>query len=247
MYHDVEDGAAADLFAQEMQYLSVAATVVPLEALLRIACSPTAHGIACTVTFDDGYEGVYNNAFPCLMRHGLSAMVYLSTGFIHESINFADRNGHSGLIEGRSMLSWRQVREMDGHGVSFGSHMSEHGDLSVLGRRQAMQQLRRSREEIANRLGKPCNHFAYPYGRFTPQAVDWVREAGFRTAATIVHRPLIADDNLLRLPRAGIADRYSLRDFISIIRGDWDYIGLLQTLRRPRLRMRTKAPNSRVP
>ncbi len=69
-----------------------------------------------------------------------------------------------------------------------------------------------------------------------------MRKAGFRTAATTVHRPLSANDDLFRLPRAGIEERYSLNDFKNIIRGDWDFIGLLQTLRRPALRMRTGAP-----
>lgn len=236
-YHDISDGRAADLFAQQMDFLSAAATVMPLDTVLQGARGGTSHGIVCAITFDDGYEGVYRHAFPRLLEHGFAATVYLATGFIRESFNLANCTGRSGLAEGQPLLSWRQVREMERHGVRFGSHTSEHGDLSILGRREAMEQLRRSRQEISEHLGKPCEHFAYPFGRFTAQAVDWVRQAGFRTAATTVHRPLRPGDDLLRLPRAGIEDRYSLRDFQSIIRGDWDFIGLLQTLRRPALRM----------
>ncbi len=236
-YHDFVDRAAADLFARQMQYLSVAASVVTLDALLEAAHRGASHGIRCAITFDDGYEAVYREALPHLQEHGFPATLYLASGFIRESLNFADCSGRSGLRPGRPMLSWRQVRELDRCGVCVGSHMSEHGDLSVLGRHEAMEQLRRSRIEIEQRLGKRCEHFAYPFGRFTAQAVQWVREAGFRTAATTVHRPLRANDDLLRLPRAGIQERYSLEDFKSIIRGDWDFIGLLQTLRRPALRM----------
>ncbi len=240
-YHDINGRAAADLFTSQMEYLSAAATVVTLDALLEPARSVVAPGIRCAVTFDDGYEAVYREAFPCLLEHGFAATVYLPTGFIRESFNLADCTGGSGLRPGRPLLSWRQVREMDRYGVCFGSHMSEHGDMSLLGRREAMEQLRRSRDELSNRLGKPCEHFAYPFGRYTPQAVAWVRKAGFRTAATTVHRPLSTNDDLFRLPRAGIEERYSLDDFKSIIRGDWDFIGLLQALRRPTLRMRTGA------
>jgi len=238
-YHDVGDGIPADLFARQMEHLSTVAAVVPLDTLLEGArTGGIAQGIACAITFDDGYEGVYRYAFPCLMEHGFVAAVYLSTGFIRESGNLSDRAARSGLIEGRAMLSWRQVGEMARHGMCFGSHMSEHGDLSRLGRREAMEQLRRSREEVSDHLGKPCEQFAYPFGRYTAQAIDWVRVAGFRTAATTVHRALSPVDDPLRLPRAGIDERYSLCDFKRIIRGDWDFIGLLQTLRRPALRMR---------
>jgi peptidoglycan/xylan/chitin deacetylase (PgdA/CDA1 family) len=242
MYHDVDDGAAADLFARQMEYLSTVAAIVSLEELLPIARSTTAQNIWCAITFDDGYESVYRNAFPRLQEHGFAAMVYLSTGFIDESFNLAERTGRSGLIEGRPLLSWRQVREMERHDIRFGSHMSEHGDLSLLASREAKEQLHRSREEISGRLGKPCEHFAYPFGRFTAPAVNWVREAGFRTAVTTIHRPLLRNDDLFKLPRAGIEHRYSLHDFKSIIRGDWDFIGQLQTLRRPTLRMRKSPP-----
>jgi peptidoglycan/xylan/chitin deacetylase (PgdA/CDA1 family) len=167
MYHDIGDGVMADLFGRQMEYLSTVATVVSLETLLQIARRGAAQGISCAITFDDGYEGVYSNAFPRLLKHGFESIVYLSTGFMRESFNAADCTGHSGLIEGRRLLSWRQVHEMALHGVRFGSHMSEHGDLSVLGRREAMEQLRGSRDEISSHLGKPCEDFAYPFGRFT--------------------------------------------------------------------------------
>jgi len=240
MYHDIVDGAGSDLFARQMEFLSSVAAVVPLDDLLRVACVGPDRGIWCAITFDDGYEGVYRDAFPHLLKHGFAAMVYLSTSFIAESANRADGTGRSGLIEGRPLLSWCQAREMERCGVQFGSHMAEHGDLSRLRRRAAMEQLHRSRGEISSRLGKPCEHFAYPFGRFSAHAANWVREAGFRTAATTVHLPLLPADDPFRLPRVGIYDRYSLRDFKSIICGDWDFIGLLQTLRRPALRMRAR-------
>jgi peptidoglycan/xylan/chitin deacetylase (PgdA/CDA1 family) len=125
---------------------------------------------------------------------------------------------------------------MQREGMRFGSHLSEHGDLSVLARSEAVAQLHRSRDEIEQRLGKSCTHFAYPFGRLTRQSVSWVREAGYSTAVTTVHRPLAPGDDLLRLPRMGVEERYTLRDFARVVGGDWDFIGLLQTLRRPAMR-----------
>jgi peptidoglycan/xylan/chitin deacetylase (PgdA/CDA1 family) len=239
MYHDIADGAGAERFAREMNYLGTVATVVPLETLLQSVRRGAARGTSCAITFDDGYEGVYRNAFPRLIEHGFAATVYLISGFMHKTFNLADRTGRSGLADGQPLLSWRQVCEMQRHGVAFGSHMSAHGDMSILERRQAMEQLRCSREELSSRLGRPCEHFAYPFGRYSMEAVNWVREAGFLSAATTIHRPVTAADDIFRLPRAGIEDRYSCGDFRRIIRGDWDFIGWLQTIRRPALRMRT--------
>jgi peptidoglycan/xylan/chitin deacetylase (PgdA/CDA1 family) len=245
MYHDVADGAAAGLFARQMEYLSKTATVVSLETLLQGVRAPQSarpddvSGTYCAITFDDGYEGVYRNAFPALAKHGFAATVYLLSGFMHKTFNVFDRTGRSGLICKRPLLSWRQVHEMRRHGVAFGSHTSEHGDLSALGRRQAMEQLRCSRDEITNRVGSPCAHFAYPFGRYSIEAVEWVRETGFLSAVTTVHRPVTATDDVFKLPRTGIENRYSWTDFKRTIRGDWDFLGALQTLRRPALRMRS--------
>jgi peptidoglycan/xylan/chitin deacetylase (PgdA/CDA1 family) len=235
-YHDIGTGLSPALFRRQMEYLSRVASVVPFETLLRIARSGFSQGISCAITFDDGYESVYRHAFPCLLKHGFPAMVYLTAGVIRGSNGEVVGTERYGLIQGRKLLSWHQVREMNKHGVQFGSHLYEHLDLSLLGQNQAMEQLRRSRDEISSRLGKQCEHLAYPFGRFTMQGLKWVHEAGYRTGVTTVHLPLAADNDPLRLPRMGIEDRFSLRDFQRIISGDWDFVGWLQTLRRPILR-----------
>jgi peptidoglycan/xylan/chitin deacetylase (PgdA/CDA1 family) len=236
-YHDVGCGISSDLFKQQMDYLRRHAHVMALEALLKSVRSGIARGIACAITFDDGYEGVYLNAFPSLQECGFPAMVYLATDFIRNVDAPAPCPGGYGLAEGRPLLSWRQVREMACAGVRFGSHLCDHRNLASLGHGEATAQLCRSRDEIAARLGKPCEHFAYPFGRLSLQSVNWVRDAGYQTAVTTVHRPLAPGDDHLRLPRMEIEKRYSLQDFASMLCGDWDFIGLLQILRRPRLRM----------
>jgi peptidoglycan/xylan/chitin deacetylase (PgdA/CDA1 family) len=241
MYHDIGFRISPRLFKSQMEFLGAHARVVPLETLLEGAGTCAAPGISCAITFDDGYEGVYRHAFPLLRELGFSSTIYLSTSFIRDGGVPAIDPGRYGLIEGRPLLSWRQVREMDRAGVRFGSHLCEHGDLSVLASDEAIAQLCRSKDEIATRLGKPCDHFAYPFGRLGANSAQWVRDAGYRSAVTTVHRPLASGEDPFRLPRIGIEDRYSLRDFVSIVRGDWDYIGMLQALRRPGLRMRRKA------
>jgi peptidoglycan/xylan/chitin deacetylase (PgdA/CDA1 family) len=219
MYHDVGCGIAPELFKQQMEYLRRRARVMPLQALLESARGGDAQGTSCAITFDDGYAGVYRHALPYLVEFGFPAMIYQTTDVIRDAADGTKCTARCGLIEGRKMLSWAQVREMERQGMQFGSHLSRHIDLSLLGRREAMAQLRRSREEIASRLGKPCEHFAYPFGKLSIQSAGRVREAGYRSAVTTVHRPLASDDDPFRLPRAGIEDRYSFLDFVGIVRG----------------------------
>jgi peptidoglycan/xylan/chitin deacetylase (PgdA/CDA1 family) len=172
MYHDIGNGVSPALFKAQMEHLQRHAKVMPLDALLRRSRSGCARGTACAITFDDGYEGVYQHALPCLRDHGFAATIYLSTAFIGNPEGGPRCAGQSGLAEGRPLLSWRQVREMQREGMRFGSHLTEHGDLSVLGRCAAMAQLQRSRDEIEQRLGNSCEHFAYPFGRLTMHSVN---------------------------------------------------------------------------
>lgn len=88
IYHRVNDGKDAffpaistDLFEQEMRFVARHYKVVSLsEALNRL--EDGSPGNVLTVTFDDGYQDNYENAFPILQRYGLPATIFLTTGSI---------------------------------------------------------------------------------------------------------------------------------------------------------------------
>ena len=89
-YHRVNDdddpffpAISTSLFEEEMRFLRKHYSVVNLgELLSRLAGGLTEPVIA--ITFDDGYQDNYHNAFPILRRHGLPATVFLTTGSIDE-------------------------------------------------------------------------------------------------------------------------------------------------------------------
>jgi peptidoglycan/xylan/chitin deacetylase (PgdA/CDA1 family) len=85
-YHRVNDDGdpffpaiSTQLFEQQMRFLARHYKVVTLDRLLQCL----EHGRPETVvaiTFDDGYEDNYCNAFPILRRYGLPATIFLTTG-----------------------------------------------------------------------------------------------------------------------------------------------------------------------
>lgn len=243
-YHEVGDGLSLELFQAQMDHLAHHARVVDLTT--AIGCADSANeALTCAITFDDGYESVYTRAYPILRRLNFPATIYLNSGLIGDSgprvmsLLGRDRPAH--------MLNWNQVREMADHSVTMGSHLSEHGDLSVIDRAEAIRQLSDARRDIKSRLGTECAHFAYPFGRLSAESVSWVREAGHLSAVTMVNRGVHPGDDPLRLPRIGIEDRYNFNDFVSLVRGDWDYIGALQTMRRPEIRLIGNSPSTGKP
>jgi peptidoglycan/xylan/chitin deacetylase (PgdA/CDA1 family) len=80
---------------------------------------------AFVLTFDDGFQSVYTDAFPALEQHGMSATVFLTVG----ARPTGDRLP---AFEGRTMLSWAEIREMHHAGHEFGAHTLTHPDLTRL-------------------------------------------------------------------------------------------------------------------
>jgi peptidoglycan/xylan/chitin deacetylase (PgdA/CDA1 family) len=120
------------------------------------------------ITFDDGYRSVYEEAFPVLQRYGMSATVFLTVG----KADAANSRESLPSLEGRSMLSWRSIREMHNYGIMFGAHTMTHPDLTHLPMDEVKQEILASKEIIENALGTSVSTFAYPYGRYN----DLVRE-----------------------------------------------------------------------
>lgn len=70
---------STELFEEEMRFVHMHYTVVPLTELLdRLSGDSTEPVLA--ITFDDGYRDNYENAFPILQRYGLPATIFLTTG-----------------------------------------------------------------------------------------------------------------------------------------------------------------------
>ena len=122
------------------------------------------------ITFDDGYQSVYDHAFPVLQRYGLSATVFLTVG---KNRNGAESDRVPSMCE-RDMLSWREIREMHGYGLEFGAHTLTHPDLTRLPSNQVEYEIRDSKAVIEEALGVPVPSFAYPYGRYDDRCRDIV-------------------------------------------------------------------------
>lgn len=115
---------------------------------------------AFAVTFDDGYESVYREAFPVLKKYRIAATVFLTVG---ES---APSGGRLPSLGERPMLSWSQILEMARSGIEFGAHTLTHPDLTRLPADKMEAEIARSKTVIEERLGGEAACFAYPFGRY---------------------------------------------------------------------------------
>lgn len=155
------------------------------------------------ITFDDGYQTVYDEAFPVLQRYGMSATVFLTVGE-KGTVRPASRLPS---LNGRTMLAWHEIRQMQRWGIDFGAHTLTHPDLTRLPFDRVEAEICDSKVIIEDLLGAPVDSFAYPYGRYDRRSREIVRQH-FACACSDKLGLITAGSDLYALERV---DAYYLR------------------------------------
>jgi peptidoglycan/xylan/chitin deacetylase (PgdA/CDA1 family) len=123
------------------------------------------------LTFDDGYQSVYEHARPLLESFGWTATVFLTVG----DASGGKSSGRLPRLSGRPMLSWREIEDLQRVGVTFGAHTLTHPDLTRLPASRVETEVARSKAVIEERLGTAVTAFAYPFGRYDATTREVVR------------------------------------------------------------------------
>lgn len=161
------------------------------------------------ITFDDGYEDNYLNAFPILKKYNFKATIYLVP---NQKTNYWEEKNTSVLS---NLLNEKQILEMQNSGlIEFGSHTLSHVNLSTINDEQLLNELKKSKEEVEKITNQECEAFAYPYGKFDDKIVQAVKNVGYKNA-TVVKRGLFEqNDDVFTIKRVGILGTESFVDFL---------------------------------
>jgi peptidoglycan/xylan/chitin deacetylase (PgdA/CDA1 family) len=124
------------------------------------------------ITFDDGYESVYEEAFPVLQAYRMTVTIFLTVGE-RGRVNPGERLP---LLEGRSMLDWREIQEMKQWGIEFGAHTLTHPDLTRLSLERVRSEICNSKVIIEDALNAPVECFAAPYSRYDDRSLEIIRQ-----------------------------------------------------------------------
>ena len=177
-----------EVFRQQLQYFrDHDYAIVPLDVLLD--CFD--HGApipakAVALTFDDGWEDQYRWAFPALKEFGVTGTFFIPVGWV----------GHP------RVMTWSQICEMHEAGMTIGTHGSKHYHFDEITKEYLRKEIVDSKKKMEEHLGVRVDFIAYPGGHWTPQAVKFVRSAGYRAAMGVDH-------NIVQSP----AHRFDVRRF----------------------------------
>jgi peptidoglycan/xylan/chitin deacetylase (PgdA/CDA1 family) len=105
------------------------------------------------------------------------------------------------------MLSWREIKEMQNGGMSFGAHTLTHPSLTTIDEKLANIEVSKSKTDIEKKLGCSIIAFSYPFGTkrdFNESTRDMLINSGYLCACTSVNGTNTLEGDLYSLKRIGI-------------------------------------------
>jgi peptidoglycan/xylan/chitin deacetylase (PgdA/CDA1 family) len=102
------------------------------------------------------------------------------------------------------LMTWDQVRWLQGSGVTIGSHTITHPILTGISARNAFDELAGSRRQIERALDTRCRAVAYPNGNVTPEIRDTAADAGYAYGFIAKAGYWNARTDPLRIPRVNV-------------------------------------------
>ena len=123
-------------------------------------------------TFDDGYEGPYED----LALYGIRGVIYRVAGSSFSSWN--------GPLDPIPLLDAEGMKKLVQHGWCIGSHGISHRSLTSIGLDEVKEEIFGSKRTLEELLGVPVYHFSYPFGHYDGEVISLLKKAGYKTAAT---------------------------------------------------------------
>ncbi len=209
MYHWIEDGKGDELkvskekFKSEMEIVKQSGyTPISFNELYDFIKGNKPFGIKpILITFDDGYEDNYVNAYPVLKEYGFKGTIFAITD----------------LINTCPYLSEKEIVELSNNNVDVESHAASHSKLSELSYEKQYNELKRSKEKLEGILHKKEYYLAYPFGKYNKDTISIAQKLGYRLAACTKEGFASKSDGSYELKRIYISNNYSLEEFKKLI------------------------------
>jgi peptidoglycan/xylan/chitin deacetylase (PgdA/CDA1 family) len=159
------------------------------------------------LTFDDGYEDNYLNAFPLLQKHGMVGHFFIISDFVN-----AGRPGY---------MTWPQIEEMGTAGQYFGSHSRDHPDLRGKPVDYLVWQALGGKEAIQEHLGYHPRWISYPSGGYDAQVIAVYKSAGYWGGLTTAQGTMHTLDGVFELKRVRVRGSHTAADLGKLLELDW--------------------------
>ncbi len=160
------------------------------------------------ITFDDGAESIYLNAYPIMKQYGIKGTVFINTAYIGTPW----------------YMTLAELQELHNAGWTIASHANEHIDLTTLSRTAKVSEVQTAITWLNNNgFSDGAYYFASPYGAYNDELLGVLRELGVLIHRTINEGYITNPPaDLLQLPDKeinGITGYHTLDQAKSIVDG----------------------------
>jgi peptidoglycan/xylan/chitin deacetylase (PgdA/CDA1 family) len=188
-YHGVADSARRDdLFmlqlaparfrAQLLEFLAAGFRFMTVAELALLADGREPPPGIAVVSFDDAMRNNITTALPILRDLGISATVYVPTGWLGGRSPWIGPGGDGAIMTAEELC------ELAAAGWELGAHTLDHVDLSQLDYAAARREIEASCTALAHLCATEVRTLAYPFGHYGPAAVAAARDSGLLAAVT---------------------------------------------------------------
>jgi len=162
------------------------------------------------ITFDDGYENNFLNAYPVLKAAGFTAVIFISAGFIGKKNTVSDEREKVR----EDFLNKSEIKALFKDGFFIGSHGINHYYLDSLEEGVLAGELIASKAYLENIISAPVDFFSYPFGAYSPKVMRAVKKTGYLGAFTTVRGKVGVGDNSYELKRIPVNGYNNIFNFL---------------------------------
>jgi len=145
------------------------------------------------LTIDDGFLSFYENAWPILKNKKIPFILFIST---REVGNF-------------NYMSWEQIKEISKENfVEIGNHSHTHEYLADENNEIILEDIEKSMSILKRNLGKNSNFFSYPFGEYSNNFKNIIKQFGFKFAFGQHSGVIDETKDFYELPRYPINEKY---------------------------------------
>jgi len=227
-YHNVNNQDTKH-FRKQMELLVNKKYRIVKVSEIMTAASNDAH-VVVGITFDDALVSAIENALPVLEELSLPATIFVPTGNLGRPPQWPFDN--SFYNESESVITEKQIAELDKNGFEIFSHTVSHPFLTKVGNDKLRRELVESKQALEKIVGHEVIGLSYPHGDYNAEVCKTARAAGYRLGFSIepctVNRSpsdlaigrflLSANDSLLKF-KLNIMGAYQITNYLCAIKG----------------------------
>lgn len=225
-YHGIKK-ADSGRFKKQMDYLAEKCYVVKPSEIKSANAGKT--GVLVSITFDDAFVSVKENAVPILKKNGLPAAIFVPAGNLGQQPNWEIQDDCLDISE--TVMDEEQISSLAKDGFEIFSHTLSHPVLTEIGDSELKAELIGSKSALEKIVGHAVSVISYPYGACDDRVCLAAKKAGYVLGFTIEPSVVNHAKNDLKIGRFSVSSNDSLAKFKLKVKGGYQ---ILKYLRKPK-------------